>query len=130
MFAGSYGQKGHGLGSLLSGLFRSAFPMIKRGLSTFGKHALRTGLEIATDVVDGESFGNSARRRVPDGIKRFTSTANFSNQSGSGRRRIIRKRSASKRKKKSVKKHTAKKRKRSVKKTTSKKRRRRTDIFS
>ena len=51
VFAGSRGQRGHGLGSLLSGFFRSALPMLKRGLATFGKHALKTGLEIANDVV-------------------------------------------------------------------------------
>ena len=55
------GQKGHGLGSMLSGLFRSAVPMLKRGLATFGKHALKTGLEIADDVAAGKSFKDSAR---------------------------------------------------------------------
>jgi len=92
IYQGSPGQRGHGLGSMLSGLFRSAMPMIKRGLAFFGKQALKTGLEVANDVAEGESFKNSARRRVPEGIKRFVSTANFSNQSGSGRGRRKRKR--------------------------------------
>lgn len=87
VFAGSRGQRGHGLGSMLSGLFRSAMPMIKRGLATFGKHALKTGLEIANDVVAGDTLRDSASRRVPEGIKRFASPMNFSNQSGSGRRK-------------------------------------------
>jgi len=95
VFVGGRGQAGHGLGSMLSSLFRSAFPMIKRGLATFGKHALKTGLEIADDMVQGESFKNSATKRVPDGIKRFATSANFINQSGSGRvkrsRRVKRK---------------------------------------
>jgi len=30
VFEGSLGQRGHELGSMLSGLFRSAMPMIKR----------------------------------------------------------------------------------------------------
>ena len=42
VFVGSRGQRGHGLGSILSGLFRSALPMLRRGLATFGKHALKT----------------------------------------------------------------------------------------
>lgn len=88
VFAGSRGQRGHGLGSILGGLFRSALPMIKRGLAVFGKHALKTGLEIANDVVEGESIRNSAKRRVPESIKRFAKVENFINQSGSGRRRI------------------------------------------
>lgn len=84
VFVGSRGQRGHGLGSLLSSLFRSAFPMIKRGLATFGKHALKTGLEIANDVVEGGSLKESAKRRVPEGIKRFAKPENFINQSGAG----------------------------------------------
>ena len=84
------------MGSILSGLFRSALPMIRRGLGTFGKHALKTGLEIANDVVAGDTLKDSAKRRVPEGIKRFATTSNFFNQSGSGRRRIgKRKRTAS-----------------------------------
>ena len=114
IFQGSAGQRGHGLGSMLSGLFRSAMPMIKRGLAFFGKQALKTGLEVANDVADGESFGNSARRRVPEGIKRFASSANFSNQSGSGRRGRKRQISSvgQKKKKKNKTKSKSKKKKR------------------
>ena len=98
VFAGSRGQRGHGLGSLLSGFFRSALPMLKRGLATFGKHALKTGLEIANDVVEGESVKEAAKRRVPEGIKRFATAENFINQSGSGRKRIRRKKSNNRKK--------------------------------
>ena len=91
IFQGSRGQRGHGLGSMLSGLFRSAVPMLKRGLATFGKHALKTGLEIAGDVSEGKSFRDSARDRIVPtilpGIKRFAEEELFNNQSGSGRRR-------------------------------------------
>jgi len=91
VFHGSRGQRGHGLGSMLSGLFRTAVPMLKRGLATFGKHALKTGLEIAGDVVEGKSFKDSARDRIVPtiipGIKRFAEEEIFSNQSGSGKRR-------------------------------------------
>src|ERR1700690_1709935 len=90
VFTGSRGQRGHGLGSMLSGLFRSAMPMIKRGLACFGRHALRTGAQIANDVADGESFGNSEKRRVSEGIKRFDPSEFFSTQSGSGKRKSIR----------------------------------------
>jgi hypothetical protein len=104
VFEGSRGQRGHGLGSMLSGLFRSAMPMIKRGLAFFGKHALKTGLEVANDVADGQTFRDSAQRRIPEGIKRLAENANFSNQSGSGRvksyRRKRSKSSSSKKKKK------------------------------
>jgi len=87
VFGGYRGQRGHGLGSILGGLFRSAMPMIKRGLATFGKHALKTGLEIANDVVAGENVKDSAKRRVSEGIKRFARPENFISQTGSGRKR-------------------------------------------
>ena len=98
IFVGTRGQRGHGLGSLLDEFFRSALPMLKRGLATFGKHALKTGLEIANDVVEGESIKEAAKRRVPEGIKRFATSENFINQSGSGRRRRKRIAAAPKRK--------------------------------
>ena len=81
VFQGARGQRGHGLGSVLSGLFRSALPMIKN----FGKKALQTGLNVATDVVECTSFRDSLRKRVPDGIRSFQ--ANEFGQSGSGKRR-------------------------------------------
>ena len=91
VFQGSRGQRGHGIGSVLSGLFRSAMPMLKRGLATFGKHALKTGLEIAGDVAEGKSFKESARERIVPtilpSIKRFAEEEIFNTQSGSGKRR-------------------------------------------
>src|SRR6187401_2604060 len=101
VFQGSRGQRGHGLGSMLSGLFPSAIPMLKRGLATFGKHALKTGLEIAGDVVDGSSFKDSAKARflptIVPGIKRFAEQEIFSKQSGSGKRRKTRRKVSQKR---------------------------------
>jgi hypothetical protein len=87
IFQGSRGQRGHGLGSMLSGLFRSALPMIKSGLASFGKQALRTGAQIVGDVADGQGFSESAQKRLREGIKSFVSPYSGSVQSGGGRRR-------------------------------------------
>jgi hypothetical protein len=87
VFQGSRGQRGHGLGSMLSGLFRSAMPLLKRGLAVFGKHALKTGAEIATDVSEGQSLRDAAKNRIPLGIKRMATSGDFSMQSGTGRRK-------------------------------------------
>lgn len=73
VFQGSYGQRGHGIGSTLAGLFRSAVPMIKRGLAAFGRQALNTGLQVASDMADGQSFSESAGLRARQGIKRLAS---------------------------------------------------------
>ena len=100
VFICSAGQRGHGLGSMLSGFFRSAFPMIKRWLAPIGKHALKTGLDIANDVVEGGTFKDSIKKRVPEGIKRFATSENLINQSGSGCRRLKKRRKIISRKKK------------------------------
>ena len=81
VFQGARGQRGHRLGSVLSGLFRSALPLIKN----LGKQALQTGLNVATDVVEGTNFRDSLRKHVPEGIRGFKD-AQFG-QSGSGKRR-------------------------------------------
>lgn len=69
IFVGSRGQRGHGLGSVLGGLFRSAVPMVKKGLASLGKNAIRTGLSIATDVLEGKNAGEAAKSRLAQGIK-------------------------------------------------------------
>lgn len=98
-YQGSRGQRGHGLGSMLSGLFRSAMPMVKSGLAAVGRQALRTGAQIANDVADGQSLGNSAKRRINEGIKRFVPFDVFSTQSGSGKRKSTKKRKPIKKRK-------------------------------
>jgi hypothetical protein len=97
IFEGYRGQRGHGLGSILSGFFRSAFPIFKRGLSLFGREALRTGAKIATDVANGQSLQDSTKRRVTERINE--ALPGLIPQSGSGhrRRRIKPKRSKPKR---------------------------------
>lgn len=129
VYQGSPGQRGHGLGSMLSGLFRSAMPILKRGLAFFGRQALKTGLEVANDVADGESIGTSARRRIPEGINRFVSSAGFSNQSGSGARGRKRKRRKSAAASENLKKNKKSKNKKR-KKTKKKRSNYGSDIFS
>jgi hypothetical protein len=84
VFQGSRGQRGHGFGSVLSGLFRSAVPMLKR----IGKQALTTGAYIASDMLGGKNFSEAAQSRVRQGINSFlTPDGDVSEQTGSGRRR-------------------------------------------
>jgi len=84
-FEGYRGQRGHGLGSILSGLWRSAVPILKRGLSFFLPAALRTGAKIANDVADGRPFMDSAKHRVSERINEYA--PGLISQSGTGRRR-------------------------------------------
>ncbi len=59
-FKRSRGQRGHGFGSVLSGLFRSVMPMLKR----IGKQALTTGAYIASDMLGGKKSLTSLPGRV------------------------------------------------------------------
>lgn len=97
VFQGSRGQRGHGFGSVLSGLFRSAMPMLKR----IGKQALTTGAYIASDMLGGKKFNESARSRVRQSINSFLPPDDeVSEQTGAGRaRRVKRKRRSTIRKK-------------------------------
>ena len=63
-FTGARVQKGHGFGSLFSGLLRSVAPLIKRGALALGKRALTTGAQIAGDVVAGQSIKKATKRRA------------------------------------------------------------------
>ena len=85
IYYGARNQRGHGLGSFLSGLFRRAMPFLTRGAKSLGKQALRTGLNIANDVVEGSSFRDAAIRHVPEGLNRWKDSG--FGQSGSGKRR-------------------------------------------
>ncbi len=99
VFQGVRVQRGHGFGSFLSGLFQSALPMLKSGATVLGKQALRTGWQIANDVVDGKSFSESSRRRIPEGIRTLATTAGIIPQTGSGRKRRLPKKLSARKKK-------------------------------
>lgn len=51
IFVGSNHQRGHGgIGRFLAGLFRRVMPLLSRGAKAVGKEALRTGMNIMSDV--------------------------------------------------------------------------------
>ena len=66
MFQGSKTQKGFGLGGLLGGILKSAMPLIKQGAKTLGREALRAGVGITQDVLEGRNLRTSAK----SGLKR------------------------------------------------------------
>ena len=63
-FTGALVQRGHGFGSLFSGLLRSVAPLIRRGAVALGKRALTTGAQIAGDVVAGKNIKKAAKQRA------------------------------------------------------------------
>jgi hypothetical protein len=64
VFAGRIYQRGHGLGSIFGGLFKAAIPLLKTGAKTLGREALKTGLNIAGDVVQGRNIKQAAQSRL------------------------------------------------------------------
>ena len=64
VFAGRRYQRGHGLGSIFGGLFKAAMPLLKKGTKTLEREALKTGLNIAGDVVQGINIKQAATSRL------------------------------------------------------------------
>jgi len=94
VFVGRRFQHGHGLGSILGGIFRRiVLPFVKTHGKNMLANAVKTGLEVADDVIGGKTVKDSVKKRVPSGIKR--TLLDLGSQSGSGvhrvkRRRIVR----------------------------------------
>ena len=57
-------QRGYGLGGIFRGLFRSALPFLKQGAKTVGRQALRSGIDLAQDVLKGQGVKHAAKRRM------------------------------------------------------------------
>lgn len=52
VYIGSPNQRGHGIGSFLGGLFRRIIPLLKHGARAVGREALRSGINVASDIMD------------------------------------------------------------------------------
>ena len=96
VFVGPGNQRGYGLGGILSGLFRTAIPIVKRGAASLakeaGKEALTTGAGILEDVMAGENLKRAAARRAKATGQRMkrralTRAKTLLQQRGSGKRR-------------------------------------------
>lgn len=130
-FVGARYQRGHVIGSVLAGLFRRILPYVKANAKNVGVNLLRTGKHIADDVLDGQKFIDSSKRRIPEGISNVARHFNWQTDDGLSsvhidRRLTNRKRRAiaattsvkSKKQKKNKNKKTTKTRRRRRKKTT------------
>ena len=67
-FAGARYQRGHGLGNVLRTLAKVAVPLFKKGVNKVGKQALRTGMAIAGDLMQGQNVKKAAKRRLSQGL--------------------------------------------------------------
>ena len=67
-FRGSH-QRGHGLGNIMGNIFRGLRAIMPSVFKTVGRHALATGVNIASDVLDGKKLKESARQHALYGLK-------------------------------------------------------------
>ena len=99
VFYGARTQRGHGLGSILGGLFRRALPFLSSGTKILGQQAMN----VASDMIDGKSFQDSAKSRLKEGIKTVVTSNPIIPQAGSAVRRKRRRQPSRKQSKKTKK---------------------------
>ena len=92
-----YGQGGNGLGGMFRSLFRTATPFLKTAAKKVGKRLLNTGvdtgMQIAKDVIKGQSLKKAAKSRAKAAGSRFlTGAFQDLTQQGRGGRLLKRKR--------------------------------------
>lgn len=75
VYAGNAYQRGHGIGSFLSGLFRCVFPLLKSGTATVGSELLKTGANIVSDISRNEDFDTVIKRRGKETIENLSKMA-------------------------------------------------------
>jgi hypothetical protein len=104
VFAGARYQRGHGIGSLFSGLFRSIMPLIKKAAPIIGRKALEAGANIIGDVGSGRSFKDSAKQHASNAFSESIKSLfpQFDGQTGSGQRRKRKRIVSTKRTKKDI----------------------------
>ena len=81
---GTKRQRGHGIGSMLSGLFRNVvLPFLKGNVGSLAGNVLKTGAQVLDDVVRGKSLKDTVKKRIPEAIKAAAQDIDW--QTGSGK---------------------------------------------
>lgn len=75
VYAGPVYQKGYGIGSFLGGLFRSAFPLLKKGASAVGNELLKSGKNILFDIARSEDPQQVIKKRGKETIENISRLA-------------------------------------------------------
>lgn len=68
-------QRGSGLGGIFRSMFRMVLPLFKSGAKAVGKQALRTGVDIANDYIQGKDLKNASKQRMKEATKILTDKA-------------------------------------------------------
>lgn len=92
VYAGSRYQRGGGIGSFLGGIGRRILPFLAKGAKVLGKEALRSGINVAADALEGRNISDSIRERAAESKEVLREKAvrklkEFGEQAGTGRKR-------------------------------------------
>ena len=91
VFRGMRHQRGHGLGNVIGRLFRRVvLPFPKKNKKALIRNEMKTGMEVADDVLEGQSLKSSVKNRIPQGIKRAAGDMDWQTGSGFRKRRKTR----------------------------------------
>ena len=63
-FSGARIQQGYGLGNLFSSIAKSVLPLVKSGAKAVGKQVLQSGVDFASDVLNGKNAKQAAIDRA------------------------------------------------------------------
>lgn len=144
IYAGPSFQRGYGVGSFLGGLFRTVYPLLKKGSIALGGELLKTGASCVTDLARNEDPREVFKKRGKETVQNLsrraadhmfgsgyksTAPTRKRRQSSKPSKGVKKRKVASKKNKKPKKKLVAKKKKKGA---SSKKRSKRDllDIFS
>ena len=93
VFVGTKRPRGHGIGSMLSGLFRNVvLPFLKGNVGSLAGNVLKTGAQVLDDVVQGKSLKDPVKKRIPEAIKAAARDIDWQTGSGQPERKRRRRR--------------------------------------
>ena len=80
MFIGDVTQEGHGLGNILSGLFRTLVPLltptVKKIANEAGRNLVRSGVNVAKDVLlEKRDIRDSLKQRGSEGLQNILTSS-------------------------------------------------------
>ena len=64
-------MRGRGLGNLMGSLFRSVVPLLKSSGKALLKEGAKSGMQLAQDVLFGQSLKTAAKRKAQEAGKRL-----------------------------------------------------------
>ncbi|GFY78713.1 uncharacterized protein F54H12.2 [Trichonephila inaurata madagascariensis] len=65
-YQGQSFQKGYSIGGWFKRLFRTALPFLTRGAKSVGKEVLKTRIQIANDLLEGQNLEDAAKHRAKE----------------------------------------------------------------